>query len=115
MVKTQENPINYIYVHDCTLASECIWVSSSRTRLRNIAGQAMIIRGSGRSLINMSRPDIPCHDKGTNLETDQKPQRKITSKNSKSQFQCNFFFKAFYYQRNLFKLLLFYLVFVMNV
>ena len=78
----------------------------------------MIIRGSGRSLINMSRPDILCHDKGTNLETDHQNQNKITSKSSKfSRFQlrCNFFTKAFYYQGNLFKVLLFHLVFVMNV
>src|SRR5436190_24346224 len=88
-----ENLKYYLYVHDCTLASECIWVSSPRTRLRNTAGQAMIIRGSGRSLINMSRPDILCHDKGTNLETDHQNQNKITSKSSKfSSFllRCNF-------------------------
>src|SRR3954469_11964040 len=78
---TQENLINYLYVHDCTLASECIWVSSPRTHLRNTAGQAMIIRGSGRSLINMSRSDIPCHDKGAISKPIIKPQRKIASKN----------------------------------
>src|SRR3954463_10123017 len=49
-----ESLIYYLYVHDCTPASECIWVSSPRTRLRNTAGQAMLIRGSARSLINMS-------------------------------------------------------------
>src|SRR3954463_9699275 len=104
-----ESLIYYLYVHDCTLASECIWVSSPRTRLRNTAGQAMLIRGSEWSLINMSRPDILCHDNGMNLETNHQIQNKIISKNSnfaKSQLHCNFP-KAFYYKCNPFTVLLF--------
>src|SRR4051812_6478945 len=53
----------------------------------------------------MSRPDILCHDKGTNLEIDHQNHNKITSKSSKfSRFQlrCNFFTKAFYYQCKIF-------------
>src|SRR3954462_8379811 len=75
-----ENLIYYLYVHDCTLASECIWVSSPRTQLRNTAGQAVLVRGSERSLINMSRPDIHCHGEWTNLGTDLQNQNKIASK-----------------------------------
>src|SRR4051812_41114267 len=77
-----ENRIYYLYVHDCTLASECIWVSSPRTRLRNTAEQAMLVTGSAQSLISMSRPDIHYHGEGTDLRTDHQNQNKITSKNS---------------------------------
>src|SRR3954469_8590630 len=69
-----------MYVHDSTLASECIWVSSPRNRLRNTADQAMLVRGSARSLISMSRPDKHCHGEGTNLGLIIKTKTKIVSK-----------------------------------